>query len=71
MIGVLELDDRDAAMDAKLWGAIDITGVLWDGEDTSGFDARKFSTSVCDWRVIRTDSAEVMHPLVCGNWLVR
>ena len=27
------------------------------------FDSRKVRTSVCDWRVIRTDSADVMQPL--------
>jgi hypothetical protein len=63
VIGVLELEERDAARDARLCGAIDKTGTLCDGEDTSGFDARKFNTSVCDWRVMRTDSAEVIQPL--------
>jgi hypothetical protein len=62
-MGLLELDESAAASDARLCGAIDSTGTLWDGKDGSGFDCKKFKTSVCDWRVMRTDSADVIHPL--------
>jgi hypothetical protein len=59
----LELEERDAAKDARHWGAIESTGTLCDEEETSGFDSKKFNTSVCDCSVMSTDSAEVMHPL--------
>lgn len=63
MIGEPETDDSDAARDARLCGAIDRTGSLYETHSGSGFDARKFRTSVCDWSVISTDSADVMQPL--------
>lgn len=53
----------DAASDATDWGEIDTTGSLWEGLDGGAFDERKLRTSVWDWRVIRTDSADVIHPL--------
>lgn len=63
MTGVLEEDDTDAARDASDWGAIESTAARWCGDGAGGFAARTLRTSSCDWRVISTDSAEVMHPL--------
>lgn len=56
----------DAASDATDWGEMDTTGSLWEGLDGGAFDERKLRTSVWDWRVIRTDSADVIHPLNTG-----
>ena len=44
-------------------GAIDNTGTRCPGNPGLGFAARTERTSVWDWRVIRTDSAEVIQPL--------
>jgi hypothetical protein len=63
MGGADEDEEREAANEARLCGAIDSTGILCDGEVTSGFDSKKFRTSVWDWRVIKTDSADVIQPL--------
>lgn len=40
-----------------------ITGILYSGVLEGVLDERKERTSVCDWRVIKTDSADVMQPL--------
>ena len=52
-----------AAREARDCGAMDNTGTRCPGEPGEGFAARTERTSVWDWRVIRTDSAEVMQPL--------
>jgi hypothetical protein len=44
-------------------GVMDSTGMRCPGDPGVGFAARTERTSVWDWRVIRTDSAEVMQPL--------
>lgn len=54
---------REAANEAKHCGAIERTGNLYSGDEGSGLESRKVKTSVCDWRVISTDSADVMQPL--------
>lgn len=64
--GLELLEDTDAASEARLCGAIEITVTLCDGELMSGLLLRAFKTSVCDCRVMRTDSAEVIQPL-CDN----
>jgi hypothetical protein len=61
--GVPDVAESDAAREARLCGAMDSTGILCSGEGGSGFDCRNCSTSACDWRVMSTDSADVMHPL--------
>ena len=40
-----------------------MTGILCETQMSSGLLAKKFKTSVCDCMLMRTDSAEVMHPL--------
>ena len=52
-----------AAREARDCGAMDRTGMRCPGDLGLGFAARTERTSVWDWRVIRTDSAEVMQPL--------
>lgn len=52
-----------AAREAMDCGATDSTGMRCPGDPGLGFAARTERTSVCDWRVIRTDSAEVIQPL--------
>ena len=58
-------EDTDAARDARDWGAIDTTGIFrsLDVGSWEAFSVRKSSTWICDCIVIRTDSADVMHPL--------
>lgn len=64
MIGAeLLVEEMEAAREARVCGAMEITGILWEGSVWGGFCERKLSTSVWDWSVMRTDSAEVMHPL--------
>lgn len=58
-------DERAAAREASDCGAIETTGIC--GFSDVLLASRKFSTSVCDWSVMRTDSAEVMHPLQGGQ----
>ena len=60
---MLEEDETEAAREARDCGAIESTTVRCCGEETGGFDASTLRTSSCDWSVMRTDSAEVMHPL--------
>lgn len=55
--------ETEAAREAMDWGEMDMTGILWDAEDGGAFEERKLRTSVWDWRVMSTDSADVMHPL--------
>jgi len=43
-----DVDVCDAAREAKLCGAIESMGTLCDAEDGSGFDSRKFNTSLWD-----------------------
>lgn len=57
------LEDTEAASEARLCGAIESTGILCDGVPRSGLLFKALRTSVCDCRVIKTDSAEVMQPL--------
>ena len=52
-----------AAREASVCGAMEITGTLCETQISSGLLARKFRTSVCACMLMRTDSAEVMHPL--------
>ena len=52
-----------AAREARDCGAMESTGTRCPGKPGEGFAARTERTSVWDWRVIRTDSAEVMQPL--------
>ena len=54
---------RAATREARDCGAMVSTGTRCPGKPWEGFAARTERTSVWDWRVIRTDSAEVMHPL--------
>jgi hypothetical protein len=56
-------EDREAEREARDCGAMERTGRLCDGEEEGGFVERKLRTSVWDWIVMSTDSAEVMHPL--------
>jgi hypothetical protein len=61
-----EAAEREAAREARDCGDIEITGILYGMEDELvilELDSRKSRTSLCDWRVMRTDSAEVMQPL--------
>jgi len=62
---VVEEEETDAARDARDWGAIDTTGIFRLSEVGSRavFSVRKSSTWMWDCIVIKTDSAEVMHPL--------
>lgn len=58
-----DADEIDAASAASDCGDMDSTGILCDAAEGGGFDSRKVRTSVWDWRVMRTDSADVIHPL--------
>jgi hypothetical protein len=60
---VAEEEASAAAREARDCGAMDSTGMRCPGDPGLGFAARTERTSVWDWRVIRTDSAEVMQPL--------
>ena len=62
-LSIHDVDEREAASEASDWGDIDTTGILRCDAGASAFEARKLRTSVWDWRVMSTDSAEVMHPL--------
>lgn len=55
--------EMDAASDARDCGAMDKTGILYVDDEGFPFAPRKFRTSAWDWSVMRTDSADVMHPL--------
>ena len=58
-----ELEEMDAARDARHWGAIEMTGTLWPQDEGGGLLSRTFRTSAWDCMVMRIDSAEVMQPL--------
>jgi len=62
-IGCDEVDEVDAARDARDCGEMERTGNRWSGEEDGGLDDRKERTSSWDCIVIRTDSADVMQPL--------
>ena len=55
------LADRDAANEARDWGAIEMTPTL--GVVSARLVSRNLKTSSWDCKVINTDSAEVIHPL--------
>ena len=69
--GEVEEGARAAAREARDCGEMDSTGTRYPGDPGFGFAARTERTSVWDWRVIRTDSAEVIQPLhgvqMCHN----
>lgn len=66
-VGEVDVDVKDAvsavASDARDWGAMERTGSFFASMSAPLLASRKVKTSVCDWRVISTDSAEVMQPL--------
>lgn len=63
MIGAEDGEETDAAREARLCGAMDMTGTFLDATSAVALEERKLRTSLWDCRVIKTDSADVMQPL--------
>lgn len=56
-------EDIEAAREVRDCGEMESMGRTWSDEVEGGFRSRNVYTSACDCIVIKTASADVMHPL--------